>query len=142
MLTLVSFDLCPYVQRAAIALAEKGVAFERRTVDLANRPAWFTEISPLGKVPLLMVGGAVLFESAARPSNTRGFRFFNARAEYPRLDVAASPNAPTNAFCFTLGRTISTWISGPIERAHQRLVMRFAPFIWPEDSRRQDPSNH
>ena len=28
-LTLVSHHLCPYVQRAAIALTEKGVAFER-----------------------------------------------------------------------------------------------------------------
>ncbi len=65
MLTLVSFDLCPYVQRAAIALAEKGVPFERRTVDLADKPAWFRAISPLGKVPLLQVGATVLFESAA-----------------------------------------------------------------------------
>jgi glutathione S-transferase len=64
MLTLVSFDLCPYVQRAAIALAEKGVPFERRTVDLANRPDWFKALSPLGKVPLLLVGDTVLFESA------------------------------------------------------------------------------
>lgn len=63
MLTLVSFDLCPYVQRAAIALAEKGVPFARRTVDLANRPDWFKALSPLGKVPLLQVGDAVLFES-------------------------------------------------------------------------------
>lgn len=64
MLTLVSFDLCPYVQRAAIALAEKGVPFERRDVDLADRPEWFKAISPLGKVPLLQVGAEVLFESA------------------------------------------------------------------------------
>ncbi|MDB5489264.1 MAG: glutathione S-transferase family protein [Reyranella sp.] len=64
MLTLVSFDLCPYVQRAAIALAEKGVPFERRDVDLANKPAWFMAISPLGKVPLLQVDDDVLFESA------------------------------------------------------------------------------
>lgn len=64
MLTLVSFDLCPYVQRAAIALLEKGVPFERRDVDLSDKPAWFRAISPLGKVPLLQVGDAVLFESA------------------------------------------------------------------------------
>ncbi|WP_428539499.1 glutathione S-transferase family protein [Reyranella sp.] len=64
MLTLVSFDLCPYVQRAAIALAEKGVPFERRTVDLADKPDWFKAMSPLGKVPLLQVDGEVLFESA------------------------------------------------------------------------------
>jgi glutathione S-transferase len=63
-LTLVSFDLCPYVQRAAIVLAEKGIPFTRRDVDLADKPDWFTRISPLGKVPLLMVGDAVLFESS------------------------------------------------------------------------------
>lgn len=63
-LTLVSFDLCPYVQRAAIVLAEKGIAFTRRDVDLANKPDWFKRISPLGKVPLLLVGDEVLFESS------------------------------------------------------------------------------
>jgi glutathione S-transferase len=62
--TLVSFDLCPYVQRAAIVLAEKGIAFTRRDVDLAHKPEWFTRMSPLGKVPLLIVGEEVLFESS------------------------------------------------------------------------------
>lgn len=65
VLTLVSFDLCPYVQRAAIVLAEKGVPFERVDVDLSNKPDWFKAISPLGKVPLLKVESEVLFESAA-----------------------------------------------------------------------------
>ncbi|HEU4735355.1 MAG TPA: glutathione S-transferase family protein [Kofleriaceae bacterium] len=63
-LTLVSHPLCPYVQRVAIALAEKGVAFERVYVDLAAKPAWFVARSPLGKTPLLIVGDDVLFESA------------------------------------------------------------------------------
>lgn len=62
---LVSFDLCPYVQRAAIALAEKGVPFRRTDIDLARKPEWFVAISPQGKVPLLRVDGTVLFESAA-----------------------------------------------------------------------------
>jgi glutathione S-transferase len=61
--TLVSHGLCPYVQRAAIALEEKGVAFERIDVDLDNKPDWFKAISPLGKVPLLKIGDAVIFES-------------------------------------------------------------------------------
>jgi len=64
-LTLVSHTLCPYVQRAAIALAEKGVPFERRYVDLANKPDWFLQISPLGKTPVLQVGEQTIFESAA-----------------------------------------------------------------------------
>jgi len=63
-LKLISFDLCPYVQRAAIALAEKGVPFERITIDLANKPDWFLKISPLGKVPVLLVDGEPIFESA------------------------------------------------------------------------------
>jgi glutathione S-transferase len=63
-LTLISHDLCPYVQRAVIALTEKGVAFDRVYVDLAAKPDWFTAISPLGKVPLLKVGEEVIFESA------------------------------------------------------------------------------
>jgi len=62
---LVSHALCPYVQRVAIALAEKDVAHERRVVDLANKPQWFLEISPLGRTPVLKVGDAALFESAA-----------------------------------------------------------------------------
>jgi glutathione S-transferase len=64
-LTLVSHHLCPYVQRAAIALAEKGTPYERIYVDLADKPDWFLAISPLGKVPVLKVGAASLFESAA-----------------------------------------------------------------------------
>eukprot|EP01031_Cornospumella_fuschlensis_P051528 gene51527-63014_t len=67
-LTLVSHHLCPYVQRAAIALAEKNVAFDRVNIDLAAKPDWFLNISPLGKVPLLQIpqtsGEAVLFESS------------------------------------------------------------------------------
>jgi glutathione S-transferase len=63
-LTLVSHHLCPYAQRAAIALAEKGVPFERIYVDLAAKPDWFRALSPLGKVPVLKVGGRAIFESA------------------------------------------------------------------------------
>lgn len=67
-LTLVSHLLCPYVQRAAIALAEKNVPFERVVIDLDRKPDWFLAISPLGKVPLLRLARpdgseAVLFES-------------------------------------------------------------------------------
>lgn len=63
-LTLVSHALCPYVQRAAIVLAEKGAPFERRDVDLAAKPDWFRAVSPLGKTPVLLVNDAPIFESA------------------------------------------------------------------------------
>lgn len=63
-LVLVSHALCPYVQRAAIVLTEKGVRFERRDIDLSNKPGWFLKISPLGKTPVLLVGEEAVFESA------------------------------------------------------------------------------
>ena len=63
-LTLISHPLCPYVQRAVIALLEKSVAFERVDIDLADKPDWFKAISPLGRTPVLKVQSAVIFESA------------------------------------------------------------------------------
>lgn len=62
-LKLISHKLCPYVQRAVIALNEKGVAFERIDIDLANKPDWFLMVSPLGKTPVLQVGDKTIFES-------------------------------------------------------------------------------
>src|SRR4051812_44617902 len=63
-LRLVSHRLCPYVQRAVIALTEKGVPFERIDIDLADKPDWFLAISPLGKTPVLQAGDRAIFESA------------------------------------------------------------------------------
>jgi glutathione S-transferase len=62
---LLSHRLCPFVHRAAIVLHEKGVAFERRDIDLKNKPDWFLALSPRGKVPVLVADGEALFESAA-----------------------------------------------------------------------------
>ncbi|MGH1349924.1 MAG: glutathione S-transferase family protein [Methyloligellaceae bacterium] len=63
-LTLISHYLCPYVQRAVIALEEKNAAFEKVYIDLAQKPDWFLEISPLGRVPVLKVGDTAIFESS------------------------------------------------------------------------------
>lgn len=67
-LTLISHPLCPFVQRAAIILLEKGIEFARINVDLSDKPDWFLALSPTGKVPLLKVpqanaDDAILFES-------------------------------------------------------------------------------
>ena len=68
-LRLISHKLCPYVQRAVIVATEKDIPFHRIDIDLANKPDWFLDISPTGKVPLLEVtehDGSVriIFESA------------------------------------------------------------------------------
>ncbi len=60
---LVSFDICPYVERSRIALLEKGLPHEIEYIELARKPAWFLELSPMGRVPLLLVDGRPVFES-------------------------------------------------------------------------------
>jgi len=60
---LISHHLCPYVQRAVIVLEEKGIRHARTYIDLSAKPAWFPEVSPLGKVPVLQTQGRALFES-------------------------------------------------------------------------------
>jgi len=65
MLKLVSYKLCPYVQRALIALIHKGAEHEVVYIDLAEPPDWYLKISPLKKVPLLVLGDVILFESVA-----------------------------------------------------------------------------
>lgn len=61
---LISFNLCPFVQRSVITLEERGASYERTNIDLTDKPKWFLEISPLGKVPVLKVDNTALFESA------------------------------------------------------------------------------
>ncbi|XDD52694.1 glutathione S-transferase family protein [Leptospira sp. WS4.C2] len=61
---LVSFKLCPYVQRSVINLLEKRVDYDIKYIDLAKKPDWFLKISPFGKVPVLQIGDDVIFESA------------------------------------------------------------------------------
>jgi glutathione S-transferase len=64
-LELISFSLCPYVQRSVILLKCKRADFQITHIDLKNKPAWFLEISPLGKVPVLRVNRETsVFESA------------------------------------------------------------------------------
>jgi glutathione S-transferase len=64
-LKLISFKLCPYVQRTVITLLAKGVPYEIEYIDLNNPPAWFKVLSPLGKVPVMQVNDdQVLFESS------------------------------------------------------------------------------
>lgn len=67
---LVSFTICPFVQRSAILFNLKQQPFERIDIDLSNKPQWFLDRVPTGKVPALMVkpddqsDEVVIFESA------------------------------------------------------------------------------
>jgi len=65
---LCSFKTCPWVQRAAIVLEAKKIAYEITYIEQerAKRPDWFLAISPHAKVPVLVIDGKdSLFESNA-----------------------------------------------------------------------------
>ena len=61
---LFSFEACPYAQRTRMVLIEKDIEFELTEIDIHDRPAWFKDVSPYGKVPLLRHNGRVVYESA------------------------------------------------------------------------------
>lgn len=64
-LELISFKICPFVQRAVITLLHKNIPHEIRYIDLASPPDWFQKMSPFGKTPVLNVDDQhVIFESA------------------------------------------------------------------------------
>lgn len=48
-----------------ILLRAKEIEFDVTYIDLQDKPDWFLEISPHGKVPVLKVGDEILFESNA-----------------------------------------------------------------------------
>ena len=50
---LVDAPRCPFCARVRLALAEKGVEFERVEIDLSARPSWLYELNATGKVPVL-----------------------------------------------------------------------------------------
>jgi glutathione S-transferase len=50
---LFSANFSPFAQRVRLALLEKGIDYWHTEIDLANKPEWFTVISPLGEVPVI-----------------------------------------------------------------------------------------
>ena len=66
MLKVVSFKICPFVQRVTALLEAKGLDYEIEYISLSNKPQWFLDISPNGQVPVLVTeSGRALFESDA-----------------------------------------------------------------------------
>ena len=52
---LISSVTCPWVQRSVITMRAKGIKFDVTYINLREKPDWFLEISPHGKVPVLKV---------------------------------------------------------------------------------------
>ncbi|MEM7130521.1 MAG: glutathione S-transferase family protein [Chloroflexota bacterium] len=63
---IVSFKICPFVQRVTALLEAKKTSYEIEYIDLSNKPEWFLKASPNGQVPILITDAdEVLFESDA-----------------------------------------------------------------------------
>lgn len=63
---VVSFRICPFVQRVTALLEAKQVPYEIEYIDLSAKPDWFIAASPHSQVPILFADdGRVLFESDA-----------------------------------------------------------------------------
>jgi glutathione S-transferase len=63
-LTLYSAEVCPYAQRTRILLGEKSIAHDLVEVDIDAKPAWFLDLTPTKRVPLIRHGDFLLWESA------------------------------------------------------------------------------
>lgn len=66
MIKIVSFKICPFVQRVTLLLEAKRIPFDLEYISLKDKPDWFMEVSPNGQVPVLITdSGMALFESDA-----------------------------------------------------------------------------
>ncbi len=60
---LFSYEACPYAQRTRMMMIEKNISYSLTEVDLYNKPDWWKELSPYGKVPLIRHNGDIVYES-------------------------------------------------------------------------------
>ncbi|OJT08274.1 Glutathione S-transferase L1 [Trametes pubescens] len=57
-ITLYTAKICPFAQRAEIALAEAKAEFTPFQIDLSNKPEWYApKVNPASKVPAIAYGG-------------------------------------------------------------------------------------
>ena len=66
MIKVISFKICPFVQRVVALLEVKNIPYGVEYISLSDKPQWFLDISPNGQVPVLITeSGTALFESDA-----------------------------------------------------------------------------
>lgn len=66
MFTIISFKICPFVQRVTALLEAKNLPYKIEYISLRDKPQWFLDLSPTGQVPILITNsGTALFESDA-----------------------------------------------------------------------------
>ncbi|EIW78846.1 hypothetical protein CONPUDRAFT_138172 [Coniophora puteana RWD-64-598 SS2] len=60
-----------YAHRTAIALLEAKAEYTHYEVDFKNKPDWFVNINPAGKVPAITYGGPKVAPDAPSPESTK-----------------------------------------------------------------------
>eukprot|EP00249_Psilotum_nudum_P007628 c20707_g1_i1 orf=112-1008(+) len=54
---------CPFSQRVLLMLEEKGLVYHTQLIDVSNKPSWFLEANPEGKVPVIKYEGKWVADS-------------------------------------------------------------------------------
>lgn len=57
------FGDCPFSHRVVLTLAEKKVPYDMKLIDVSNKPQWFLDINPEGKVPVIKDEGKFVADS-------------------------------------------------------------------------------
>ena len=90
-------DSCPFAAKAWLTLLEKGIKFERHTIDLKNKPKYFSDLyasinpdpAALAKVPLLI--GSARIQDAFSILRKAEWRFLRDTKGIPVL-TCRTPN--------------------------------------------------
>ncbi|THD27181.1 Glutathione dehydrogenase [Fasciola hepatica] len=61
--TLFAYRFCPFCDRVRLTLNHHKIEHDLVLIALADKPDWFKQMSPSGKVPMLLNEGAKLIES-------------------------------------------------------------------------------
>lgn len=116
-LTLYQLQECPYCMRVRIVLDEKGLDYDTIAVDLKNKPPELFERNPRGKVPVLVDGDLILYESHIINE------YLDERCPAPRL----MPDDPVaRARVRLLADICDSELAPPLYRLARQTVMREA----------------
>uniref|UniRef100_A0A7N0UCP3 Dehydroascorbate reductase n=1 Tax=Kalanchoe fedtschenkoi TaxID=63787 RepID=A0A7N0UCP3_KALFE len=75
---------CPFTQRVLLTLEEKKIPYKIHLIDVSNKPQWFLEVNPEGKVPV------VKFEDEWTPDSDVITSLLEEK--FPEPSLAASPD--------------------------------------------------
>jgi glutathione S-transferase len=126
-MTVYGAPLSPFVRKARLALAEKGLAYQLEIVAPFNQPDWFYEISPLGRIPGFKDGELALADSGViaqyledqYPETAR--LYGSSAAERARIHwlekYADYELAPLTTFCVFVNRALNPTRGQPCDEA-------------------------